>query len=220
MLPAVIGAPSTNPSLSEYTDSALPKFFERWFRIGVKRSSSSKRGRARLVSWEKLALRLDAVLSSTYFKRTFQSSCELRNDHTQLLPSRNVCLSLVKEDAPLLNQFRNSFPIHLIPSFLISPAQTRCCLYQLIRHGASFLVTDRFPIKAQTLDKGTSLPRIVVLEAEPKQHGLSPCESPTEVLCTREGQTEDEMRVVVFLAFLLQSRVCGTDRRGRVRGKM
>jgi len=27
------------------------------------------------------------------------------------------------------------------------------------------------------------------------------------------------MRVVVFLAFLLQSRVCGADRRGRVRGK-
>lgn len=47
---AVIGAPSTKPSFSEYTDSALPKFFERWFRIGVKRSSSSKRGRARLVS--------------------------------------------------------------------------------------------------------------------------------------------------------------------------
>lgn len=27
------------------------------------------------------------------------------------------------------------------------------------------------------------------------------------------------MRVVVFLAFLFQSRVCRTDRRGRVRGK-
>jgi len=52
---AVMAVPSTCPSPSEYTDSALPKFLDRWFKIGVKRSSSSNRGRARLVNYERLA---------------------------------------------------------------------------------------------------------------------------------------------------------------------
>ena len=37
-------------SESERLESGVEKFLERWFRMGVRRSSSSRRGRARAVS--------------------------------------------------------------------------------------------------------------------------------------------------------------------------
>lgn len=49
MLAAVMGAPR-EVSLSEMWASGVAKFFERCVRIGERRSSSSRRGRARAVS--------------------------------------------------------------------------------------------------------------------------------------------------------------------------
>ena len=54
MLAAEMGPPS-EVSLSEMCASGVAKFLERWVRIGVRRSSSSRRGRARAVSWGLLA---------------------------------------------------------------------------------------------------------------------------------------------------------------------
>ena len=47
---AFIGAPGSAVSESEIVESGVEKFFERWLRIGVSRSSSSRRGRALAVS--------------------------------------------------------------------------------------------------------------------------------------------------------------------------
>lgn len=46
---AEMGAPR-EVSVSEMCASGVAKFLERWVRIGVRRSSSSRRGRARAVS--------------------------------------------------------------------------------------------------------------------------------------------------------------------------
>lgn len=51
---ALIGAPGRAASESEKEESGVAKFLERWLRIGVSRSSSSRRGRARLVSFSAL----------------------------------------------------------------------------------------------------------------------------------------------------------------------
>lgn len=45
-----MGAPGRELSLSEIWASGVAKFLERWVRMGVRRSSSSSRGRARDVS--------------------------------------------------------------------------------------------------------------------------------------------------------------------------
>ena len=47
---AVMVAPGTEELLEDSNDGGVEKFFERWFRIGVSRSSSSSRGMAREVS--------------------------------------------------------------------------------------------------------------------------------------------------------------------------
>lgn len=47
--PALIDAPGRAVSESDIPESGVPKFLERWFNIGVSRSSSSRRGRARAV---------------------------------------------------------------------------------------------------------------------------------------------------------------------------
>lgn len=44
-----MGAPWRIVSESERLESGVAKFLERWFRIGVRRSSSSRRGKARAV---------------------------------------------------------------------------------------------------------------------------------------------------------------------------
>ena len=48
-----MGAPGNAVFESEIVESGVEKFFERWLRIGVRRSSSSRRGRARAVSCRK-----------------------------------------------------------------------------------------------------------------------------------------------------------------------
>ena len=48
-----MGAPGNEVSASERVLSGVAKDLERWARIGVRRSSSSRRGRAREVCWEK-----------------------------------------------------------------------------------------------------------------------------------------------------------------------
>jgi len=47
---ALMGAPGRALSESERVESGVAKFLERWLRIGVRRSSSSRRGRARAAS--------------------------------------------------------------------------------------------------------------------------------------------------------------------------
>lgn len=47
---ALMGAPGREVSLSEMCASGVAKFLERWVRMGLRRSSSSRRGRAREVS--------------------------------------------------------------------------------------------------------------------------------------------------------------------------
>ena len=47
---ALIGAPGRALSESERVESGVAKFLDKWFRIGVRRSSSSSRGRAREAS--------------------------------------------------------------------------------------------------------------------------------------------------------------------------
>ena len=46
-----MGAPWRAESESEREESGVAKFLDRWMRMGVRRSSSSRRGRARAVSW-------------------------------------------------------------------------------------------------------------------------------------------------------------------------
>ena len=48
---ALIGAPGREVSASERVESGVAKDLERWLRIGLSRSSSSSRGRARDVSY-------------------------------------------------------------------------------------------------------------------------------------------------------------------------
>ena len=50
MVLCVIGAPGMAVSASERVESGVPKDFERCVKMGVSRSSSSRRGRAREVS--------------------------------------------------------------------------------------------------------------------------------------------------------------------------
>lgn len=45
-----MGAPGRALSESERVESGVAKFLERWFNIGVRRSSSSRRGSARAAS--------------------------------------------------------------------------------------------------------------------------------------------------------------------------
>lgn len=47
---ALMEMPGREVSESERVESGVEKFLERWVRIGVKRSSSSRRGMARAVS--------------------------------------------------------------------------------------------------------------------------------------------------------------------------
>jgi hypothetical protein len=51
MLAAEMTAPEISDELDMYDESGVIKFLERWLRIGVRRSSSSSRGRARAVSY-------------------------------------------------------------------------------------------------------------------------------------------------------------------------
>lgn len=48
---ALIDVPGRTVSESDKVESGVAKFLERWFRIGVRRSSSSMRGNARAVIW-------------------------------------------------------------------------------------------------------------------------------------------------------------------------
>lgn len=52
-LAAVICAPGGAEVLDEYEASGVMKFLDKWLRIGVSRSSSSRRGRARAVSYRR-----------------------------------------------------------------------------------------------------------------------------------------------------------------------
>ena len=48
---ALMVAPERALSASERVESGVAKFLDRWFRMGVRRSSSSSRGKARAASW-------------------------------------------------------------------------------------------------------------------------------------------------------------------------
>lgn len=48
---ALMGAPGRALSESERVESGVAKLLDRWFRMGVKRSSSSSRGSARAASY-------------------------------------------------------------------------------------------------------------------------------------------------------------------------
>jgi hypothetical protein len=56
MLEAVICVPTRADELDMYAESGVMKFLERWLRMGVSRSSSSRRGRARAVSCRRISI--------------------------------------------------------------------------------------------------------------------------------------------------------------------
>ena len=79
---AAVGAerPSMVASEEEYWASGALKDVERWARIGARRSSSSRRGRARAVSCMVISIFSSIILCKAYLERLIEPFRELGND--------------------------------------------------------------------------------------------------------------------------------------------
>jgi hypothetical protein len=83
----------------------------------------------------------------------------------------------------------------------------------------SFLFAHGFPVEIQTVNESPPFSRVVLLEAEAEEHGLGACESSAKVLRGGEGQAENKVGIVVFLAFIFQAWVGSTIGRGGIGGE-
>lgn len=152
-----------------------------------------------------------------YLHGLLQTGGEFCNDHALLLPSRNIGFAFLQIDRSTLNQFGNPLPVDLIPGLLVGSPQPWGRADKVLAQFLPLLIIHRFPVQIQTLDEGASLPAIILLEAELKEHGFGTNESPAEILGGRKGEAQNEMGVVVFLPLILQSLVGWTRSRRRVR---
>ena len=68
-------------------------------------------------------------------------------------------------------------------------------------------------MQIQRLDKSLSLPAIVVLESQLEQGGLDTGEPSAQILGRRKGKPEDEVGIVILLAFEDDALVLGARER-------
>lgn len=129
----------------------------------------------------------------TYLKRTFQAGSELRHDHTQLFPSRNIGLTPPHIHRPSFHELGDLLPVDFVPCLIIHPVQTRRRVSQVLGDFVSFFFAHGFPVEIQTVNESTSFSRVVLLEAEAEEHGLGAYKSSAEVLRGGERQAEDKV---------------------------
>lgn len=141
---------------------------------------------------------------NTYLQSAFQPSRKLGQHHTRLLSHRHVRLSHADQDPSGLDQIRHLLPIQHEPRLVLDPTHAGGAREQVRGQDALILVRQHLPLEIETLDEGLTLARVVLLEAQPKQGRLDAGEASAEILRAGEGQSQDEVRVVIFLPLRVQ----------------
>jgi hypothetical protein len=208
---AVMWVPVSVESASWRVEPGVAKDLERWWRMGVRRSVSSRRGRARDVNYhyplhQPLFSRnlhrenTEMGEEKTYLKALIQPRRKLRKHHTHLLPTRHIRLPPFHKNLPSFHQLRNCFPINLKPPPILFP-QSRRTRQQLRPKLPLLLLAHCLPIEIQTFSEALPFPRVITLKTESEEGCFDTSETTTEVFGRGKSETEDEMGVMIFLPF-------------------
>ena len=136
MLAALIGAPGNDASESEKAASGVVKFLDKWLRMGVRRSSSSSRGKAREVSSSPFSNRAaNSVMTMLVCSRIGTYALPFRKNTALCSTSSGTRVQST------LNQFSSSNL--LIPGVDASSRSPNCCF-------SSSATTSQFKFKVST----------------------------------------------------------------------
>lgn len=131
---------------------------------------------------------------------------ELGGDHGGLLAGGDVGGARAEEDAAVLDEVGDVLPGEFEVGLLVVVAALRRGVdgEEVVSQGGSLLRRGRGPGQLEGVEKVLAVAGVVAGHAQAEQRRLQPGEAAAQVLGPGEGETQDEVRVVVLAALVLQ----------------